>query len=118
MKNLVRRINQPVICDTYTCNNMAEFEISHEVVRAASMQVCPECLKDQPIRRDGEVGRNGLLQHKADDLFVDEHRAEDSLLRIAGVKIAAHRNLTPPVSTSRFGGCGYSSSLSRYTLSH
>lgn len=45
MKNLVRRINQPVICDTYTCNNMAEFEISHEVVRAASMQVCPECLK-------------------------------------------------------------------------
>lgn len=46
MKNLVRRINQPVICDTYTCNNMAEFEISHEVVRAASMQVCPECLKE------------------------------------------------------------------------
>ena len=45
MKNLVRRINTPVICDTYTCNNMAEFEISHEVVRAASMQVCPECLR-------------------------------------------------------------------------
>lgn len=45
MNKLVRRINQPVICDTYTCNNMAEFEISHEVVRAASMQVCPECLR-------------------------------------------------------------------------
>ena len=47
MKNLVRRIiNQPVICDTYTCNNMAEFEISHEIVRAASMQVCPYCLRE------------------------------------------------------------------------
>lgn len=45
MNKLVRRINQPVICDTYTCNNMAEFEISHEVARAASMQVCPECLR-------------------------------------------------------------------------
>ena len=45
MNKLVRRINTPVICDTYTCNNMAEFEISHEVVRAASMQVCPECLR-------------------------------------------------------------------------
>ena len=45
MNELVRRINQPVICDTYTCNNMAEFEISHEVVRAASMQVCPDCLR-------------------------------------------------------------------------
>lgn len=43
---LVRRINQPVICDTYTCNNMAEFEISHEVVRAASMQVCSDCLRE------------------------------------------------------------------------
>lgn len=46
MKNLVRRINTLVICDTYTCSNIAEFEISHEVVRAVSMQVCPECLKD------------------------------------------------------------------------
>lgn len=44
MTNLVRKINKKVICDTYTCRNMAMFEIGHSVAKFSNMQVCSECL--------------------------------------------------------------------------
>lgn len=94
MKNLVRRIiNQPVICDTYTCNNMAQFEIGHEIVRAASIQLCEECLKtiikegsellsseakasDEPLPFE-EVDAADATEHDATEQTVETEKSQE-----------------------------------------
>ena len=90
----------------------------HGVARRAACKLCPEGKKDLPVSAGCEVVRRDVLEDRTDRLLVDEHRTEDRLLRFQQLLFVAHRNRTPCVSTSRFGGCGYSSSLSRYTLSH
>ena len=44
MKNLVRETNFRVVCDTYTCNNMAKFEIGHEFTTHNNMLLCEDCM--------------------------------------------------------------------------
>ncbi len=45
MKNLVRPIGVKVVCDMYTCSNMAEFEVGHEFTPAVATHLCRECLR-------------------------------------------------------------------------
>lgn len=46
MTNLVRKTLVKVVCDTYTCRNMAEFEIGHEAQRALCSHYCKECMEE------------------------------------------------------------------------
>lgn len=45
MKNLVRKTMVRIMCDTYTCNNLAEYEVGHEVNRAFCSHFCEDCMK-------------------------------------------------------------------------
>lgn len=45
MKNLVRRMRYKTVCDTYMCNNIAEFEVGHEITPALATHYCKDCMK-------------------------------------------------------------------------
>lgn len=83
MKNLVRKINQSVICDTYTCNNMAQFEISHEMVRAAGIQICEECLR--AIIEEGSQLLNSDAETSHEPLPFEEVETADTTEQTAGL---------------------------------
>lgn len=76
IKNLVRRLNYPVACDIYTCNNLAKYEVSHEATRAIGMQLCEDCFNTivnegtqllaednkqiEDVGQEAEINDNGL----------------------------------------------------------
>lgn len=45
MNNLVRKTMVRIICDTYTCRNLAEFEIGHEVNPQFCSHYCRDCME-------------------------------------------------------------------------
>lgn len=45
MTKLVRPIRARVVCDVYTCSNIAEFEVGHEFTPAAATHLCRDCLR-------------------------------------------------------------------------
>lgn len=46
MSKLVRKTLVKVVCDTYTCKNLAEFEVGMEAQRALCSHYCRKCMED------------------------------------------------------------------------
>ena len=72
MKNLVRRIGTRVVCDMYTCNNMAEFSIGHEYTPSLATHLCKDCMK--------------AVFEEARNIFSEDYAAEQRRQR--GIDIA------------------------------
>lgn len=103
MKNLVRRINQSVICDTYTCNNMAQFEISHEMVRAAGIQICEECLRaiveegSQLLNSETEISHEPLPFEEVETADTTKQTAEPTEKEKSEEKISESGKTDEPI---------------------
>lgn len=42
---LVRKALVRIVCDTYTCQNLADYEVGHIAQRALCMHYCQECME-------------------------------------------------------------------------
>lgn len=63
IRNLVRKPRTKVVCDVYTCRNLAEFEVGHEVQRASCMHYCRECM-EEIVRGTGIIPSENISENK------------------------------------------------------
>lgn len=91
MKNIVRKTLVKLVCDTYTCNNLAEYEIGHEVNRAFCSHYCADCMKtiikeaqenfselkyepEKPAVEEPVTEENSVTEEKAEETKAEEEK--------------------------------------------